>query len=134
MARKPLPTREAPSKNLRFSFEFYDTLRPEYCLSNWTPEQILLTLHRLKDVSAKTLKELVAQRHTYHFYETAWEQTIEPKGFLDPRVNQLDPFHFALLGVNGQKARIYGALAEDTCYIVWFDLYHHIWPTFQKHT
>lgn len=77
---------------------------------------------------------MIAQRGTYHFYPTDWQRTIEPRGFPDPRANALDPFHFALIGVNGQKARVYGALSGDTFFIVWFDLDHRIWPTFKKHT
>lgn len=131
---RALPGPALPASKLQFSFEFYDTDRPEYCLSSWSQEQIRGTLVRLKDLSTKTLKEIVAQRKTYHFYETIWERTIEPQGFSDPRIKELDPFHFALLGVNGQKARVYGALANDTFYVVWFDLEHAIWPTFKKHT
>lgn len=49
-------------------------------------------------------------------------------------MNLLEPFHFALLGVNGQLTRVFGAYSSGTFYIVWFDLDHMIWPSELKHT
>jgi hypothetical protein len=119
---------------LVFSFEFYDTTRPEYCLSSWNSSEILRTLACLKDLSTKTLAEILTQRRVYHFYETFWERTVEPRGFPDERANALDAFHFALIGVNEQRARVFGALSGHTFYIVWFDRDHLILPARLKHT
>jgi len=70
----------------------------------------------------------------YHFAEVDWACTTERSGFPEDAANQMSAFHFALLGVNGQCARVYGAYSENTFYIVWFDRNHEIWPTPLRHT
>ncbi len=120
-------------EKLKFSFEYYDTSN-KYCLSSWTKEQIKGSLARLKDISSKSFNLLKQDSRTYHFNEVIWEKTIEKNGFPDQRTKNLAAFHFALLGVNGQLARIYGAYSQGTFYIVWFDLNHDIWPTPLKYT
>lgn len=119
---------------LSFSFEYYDAGHEEYCLSAWNKEQILKTLGRLKDISTKTFNEMQRDRRVYHFGEVFWEKTIHKTGFDNPSVNRLPAFHFALLGVNGQLARVYGAYSQGVFYIVWFDLTHKIWPTPLRNT
>ncbi|MBU0580865.1 MAG: hypothetical protein KKA19_06780 [Candidatus Margulisbacteria bacterium] len=122
------------NKNIKFSFEFYDTGESKYCISKWKEHQILETLKRLKDINQKTFYEMSTGGRTYHFHPVCWESTVEKKGFSNLKVNQLEAFQFGLLGVNGQKARVFGGYADNTFYIVWFDLEHKIWPTFKKHT
>ncbi len=120
-------------KKIRFSFEYYDEGHPEYCLSNWGKEQIVLTFKRLKDINSKNLLELQTQQ-PYRFHEVDWSKTIYKKGFTNPTVNCLSPFQFALVGVNGRLARVFGAFAEGIFYLVWFDLKHKIWPVTLKRT
>ena len=115
-------------EKLKFSFEFYDTDNDEYCLSTWDKEQTGKALECLKDISTKSYDDLSRGRKTYHFGEVAWEKTIKKRGFPDARANNLPPFHFALVGVNG-RARVYGAFSTGIFYIIWFDLEHLIWPT-----
>ena len=117
---------------ITFSFEYCDSTK-DYCLSAWGKDRIFATLNRLKEISGKTFHELNRDR-VLHFRQVFWEKTIEKNGFPDKRVSEFEPFHFALLGVNGQKARVYGGYADGVFYIVWFDLEHKIWPTFLKHT
>jgi hypothetical protein len=119
---------------LVFSFEFHDITRPEYCLSSWSSSEIRRTLECLKDISSKPLSEILSQRRVYHFYDTSWERTVEPGSFPNERANALQAFHFALVGVNQQKARVYGALQKNIFYIVWFDRDHLIQPVPLKHT
>jgi len=114
MPRQGFRPPEQPS-NIQFSFEFYDTTG-KYSMSGWTKSQIHTALVRLKELCAMTLAEFAVQRRQFHFYETAWEKTVENHVFPDQRVNTLDPFHFALVGVNGQKARVYGALAAGAVF------------------
>lgn len=122
------------SQKIKFSFEYYDLSRPEYCLSEWQTEQIKKALERLKDINTKSFLDLRKDRVVYHFGEVIWEKTIEKNGFTDPRLKPMAPFHFSLLNVNGQKTRVYGAYSEGTFYIVWFDLEHIIWPSFLRNT
>lgn len=121
------------NKNIKFSFEFYDC-SGKYCLSCWPQEKIKKTLERLKDINAKTYKDIMIGRGVYHFGEVDWSKTIEKNGFPDKRIAGLPAFHFSLLGVNNQLARIFGAYSADIFYIVWFDLNHIIWPTEKKNT
>lgn len=125
-----------PPEKIKFSFEYYDASEnTKYCLSDWSKEQIKEALSRLKDINTKTFKELnTFGRRVYHFGEVYWERTVEKSGFPDPRLKYLSPFHFALLGVNGQLTRVYGAYSSGTFYIVWFDLNHEIWPSTLKNT
>ena len=123
----------APAEGLKFSFQFYDK-SDKYCFSCWEKGKIREALLRLRDISEKRLGELFSSREVLHFYPVYWSQTIEKNGFPDEKANSLEPYHFSLLGVNGQKARVYGALARDTFYIVWFDFDHKIWPVIKKHT
>ena len=116
---------------LKFSFEFYDC-SGKYCISDWSREEIKKSLVRLKDINTKSFRELSKQRGVYHFGEVDWSQTIEKSGFPDKRVNDMYPFHFALLGVKNQLTRVFGAYSTGIFYIVWFDLEHIIWPT-EKH-
>lgn len=138
MARKGKPEKESesaiPRGKLNFSFEFFDTETTKYCLSNGTPEQIKAALARLKETNGKTLLELLRESKVRHFHEVDWDQTTEPDGFPDPRAMEMQAFQFALLGVNGQLTRVYGALSRDTFYIVWIDWNHEIWPSLKKHT
>lgn len=121
------------TKKLRFSFEYYDTACDEFCLSRFKPDQIRKALARLKDINSKTYLELRKGRRVYHFNQVDWGQTIK-KGFPDSRLEEWPAFHFALVGVNRQKARVFGALYLDTFYIVWFDLNHEIWPSPLRYT
>lgn len=132
-SRVPEPKVAAPSQ-IKFSFEFYDTESDQYCLSKFTNDQVKLAMHRLKDVSSKSFHELKQQGKVLHFGPVLWERTIIPAGFGQPKLEQLEPFHFALLGVNGQLARVYGAYGSGIFYIVWFDLDHLIWPTPLRNT
>ncbi len=123
------------SQKIRFSFEYYDDRESNcYCISSWSKEQIKKTLNRLKDISLKSYNDLMQGGRVLHFGEVDWSKTTERGGFPFPAVNNLQPFHFALLGVNGQMARVYGAYSQGTFYIVWFDLNHEIWPTPLRHT
>lgn len=127
------PIAEIPDSHIKFSFKFYDTKNQKYCISTWKSKEIALTLERLKDVSSKTFAEIIG-RNTYKFHRVKWEQTKHKDGFPDTEVNTLTPFQFALVGVNGQKARVFGAYAENIFYIVWFDLNHDIWSSPKKNT
>lgn len=122
------------SQKLKFSFEYYDNSSDKYCLSCWTRDQIRKSLLRIQDICTKTFLELRRDSAQYHFYETEWHKTIKPLGFPNPALKALPSFHFSLLGVNGQKARVFGAYGNDTFYIVWFDLNHEILPVALKHT
>lgn len=132
----PLQELEQRHKNqkLSFSFEFYDFKNKKYSLLKWSNEQILNTIARLKDINTKTFNEMRKQSRVYSFGEVDWSRTIFPRGFTNPMVNNLPAFHFALLGVNGQLARVFGGYAQGIFYIVWFDLNHEIWSTPLKHT
>ncbi|MDP3992689.1 MAG: hypothetical protein Q8Q05_00500 [bacterium] len=121
-------------QKFNFSFQYYDMSSDKYCLSKWTSQQIRKCLDRLKDVSNKTFNELSASGNIYHFHQVVWERTTEKNGFPRCGVELFDPFQLALIGVNGQLARVYGAYSQGTFYIVWFDLNHGIWPSALKHT
>lgn len=122
------------SFKLRFSFEYYDKTSNEYCLSCWDQQQIRNTLLQLQDICTKSFKDLLNESRVRHFSQVDWKQTTKKDGFPDKRVNNLPAFHFALLGVNKQLARVFGAYSEGTFYIVWFDLNHDIWPSPLKNT
>lgn len=119
-------------KKIKFSFEYYDSGNKDYCLSNWDKRQILKTLERFKDINSKNYFELIKQSRVLHFHPVDWKNTIHKKGFTNQAVSNLEPFQFALLGVNEQKARVFGAYYQGTFYIVWFDLDHKICPIFPK--
>jgi len=127
-----IPNHILPATNLRFSFEFYDTSCDKYCLSSWSKEQIAEALKRLKEICDKKFNELHGDR-VLGFKPVDWTQTIEKK-FPSTKANLLEAFHFSLIGINNQKARVYGAYGDNTFFIVWFDIDHKIWPTFKKNT
>lgn len=133
-SKTQVPTASFAGDKLKFSFEFYDTDNDEYCISKWDQAQIRRTLTYFKDVSIKSINDLRRGRQTYHFSEVIWEKTIKRQGFPIAAANNLPPYHLALVGVNGQKARVYGALYTNIFYIIWFDLKHLIWPTPLKNT
>ena len=126
----PIPPKE---KRIKFSFRFYDISQNNYCISKWEQDKIAKALGRLQEISDKTYSELYRDKSTYHFHSVDWSQTRKD-GFPSNGANSLEPFQFTLLGVNGQKARVYGALSQNTFYIVWFDVDHKICPTLKKHT
>lgn len=131
------PLTELPeNRKITFSFEYYDTSCDNYCISNqkWNRQQIKRTLYCLSDVSSKSFNQLRREKREYHFNEVDWKSTIKKSGFPSPTVNQMSPFHFSLIGVNGQLARVYGSYYQGIFYIVWFDLEHEIWPVELKHT
>jgi len=119
-------------EKIKFSFEFYDS-SGKYCLSNWSKDEVKKSLERLKEVNSKSFNDLARQRSTYHFYQTDWSKCTE-NCFPDSRANALPSFHFSIVGVNNQKARVFGAYQAGIFYIVWFDLEHKIWPTEKKRT
>jgi hypothetical protein len=132
--RSIAPPAVVADDHVRFSFEFYDTSDTRYCLSRATAEQVRRTLARLKEVNQNSVAELRQKSDVYHFHAVDWDRTAEPQGFPDSRLLALPSYQFALLGVNQQRARVYGVLHGNTFYIVWFDLDHAIWPSFKKHT
>jgi len=121
-------------EKIKFSFRYYDTTCNDFCLSSWGSIKIAETLKKLQDINNKTYNEINSGRTTYHFHPVSWEQTIKKNGFPLTEVNRLSAFQFALIGVNSGKARVYGALYQNTFFIVWFDLEHTIWPSFKSHT
>lgn len=129
-----IPEPKPPEEQINFSFRYYDTRNNKYCISCWEKHLIAKALNALKDISNKTYGEINHSRTTYHFYPVRWEQTIEKSGFPCRGANELEAFHFALVGVNGQLARVYGSLYKNTFYIIWFDLNHIIWPSFKSYT
>lgn len=129
-----LPTSLSATEKLRFSFEYYDKNSDEYCLSSWQQKDIRVALLRLQDICTKSYNDLARERKVYHFYEVIWEKTIKKTGFPDKRLENLSAFHIGLLGINNQKARVFGAYSSGTFYIVWFDFNHTIWPVELKHT
>lgn len=129
----PSPILPANQK-LAFSFEYYDNNSTRYCMSKWSESQIREAILRLQNISTKSFNDLTRERGVYHFGEVDWSKTNEKGGFPDWRVNRLPAFHFALLNVNHQLARVFGAYSSGVFYIVWFDLNHQIWPSFLKHT
>lgn len=130
----PDPSEVINDKDLKFSFKYYDTQCNDFCISTWGKDKISATLKALQDINNKTYSDLLQGSAVYHFHQVYWEQTTKKQGFPSVQANQFDAFQFALIGVNGQKARVYGALAKSTFYVVWFDLEHNIWPSFKKHT
>lgn len=121
-------------QKIKFSFEYYDLSREDYCLSGWQREQIKKTLGRLKDINTKSFQDLSKERFVYHFGEVDWSRTTEKNGFTDTRLKSMPAFHFSLLGVNNQKTRVFGAYSAGVFYIVWFDLNHQIWPSALRNT
>lgn len=134
--RKPAQTAPVEVKNLTFSFQYYDTDKGnEFCLADWDKEDIRFTLARLKEICSKTIQEIMRGAGTYHFYETNWGKSpIFPNGFSARALNDLPPFHFSIVGLNHNKARVFGALSGLTFYIVWFDFEHEIIPSALKNT
>ena len=125
------------SLNLAFSFEYYDISNDSlFCISDWAKDDIKHTLARLRDICTKTLFDMQRERKVYHFTPTDWSKSMYPGGFPDPikSLNNLDPFHFAILGLNHQKARVFGAVAGSIFYVVWFDRDHDILPYILKNT
>ncbi len=127
---------EDKSDKIKFSFEYYDTRSDKYCISCWGKERIKKSLERLRDINTKSFLDLSngRNREVYHFAQVIWEKTIQKNGFPDLRVKNMAPFHFALLGVNEQKARVYGVYSSGTFYFIWFDLIYTIWPIKLKNT
>ena len=135
--KSPLPTGEASvlNRELLFSFKYYDERNDQqYCLSKFEKDQVRTTLERLKEVSKTTVNELRQKRQFYHFHEVDWRSTTIKDGFVNSELRLLEPFQFSLINVNGQKARVFGAMSHFTFYIVWFDLNHKIWPSFKRNT
>jgi len=125
---KHVPESDLPSKRIKFSFRYYDVTSDRYCLSCWPRQEIRKTLGRLREIGEKTYSEMCADGEVLHFHEVDWQQTTETRGFPDHDAGTMPPFQFALLGVNHQKARVFGALSGDTFYIVWFDKDHRVYP------
>ena len=119
-------------QKLKFSFEFYDGNK--YCLSSWGEQDVKNTLLRLQEINKISFNDLLQRSKIFHFHEIYWSQTNEKNGFSNSEINVLSPFQFSILGVNNQKARVYGAYAEGVFYIVWFDYDHKITPSYKKHT
>lgn len=132
--KKESPFASVERGKLSFSFEFFDTSTECYCFSNGTPEQIKKAMARLRQLSEKTFSELLAEKKVLHLHPVDWDKTTKPEGFPDAKAMEMEAFQFALLGVNGQLTRVYGALSRDTFYIVWIDWNHEIWPTLKRHT
>lgn len=135
MTKRKIADQEPPAElKVSFSFAFYDTDDDTYCLSQFSNDQVKKAMGRLKDISGKTFNELQQQKKVLHFGQVFWDRTIKPNGFENSVLDDLDPFHFSLLGVNGQLTRVYGAYANGVFFIVWFDLDHKIWPTPLRNT
>ena len=119
---------------LTFSFQYYDVNSDgKYCISRFDELQIKEAMARLKEISSKTLSEILSQR-SYHAHAVSWEKTTEKNGFGSSHVGEMYPFQFALPNVNQSMCRVFGAISGSVFYVVWFDLNHEIWPTKLKNT
>jgi hypothetical protein len=127
---------QAPPAKITFSFEFYDMSEDTYCISKWTQEQIRQALARLSDINSKTFNELRSAHYVYHFHEVEWARTAKKNGFTSDKAKHLNEtaWQIALLNVNQQMTRVFGAYVNSVFYIVWFDLNHEIWPTQLRNT
>lgn len=134
--QEPIVSSKIP--NVNFSFQYYDTSDSNrFCLSQWSGDDVKTTLLRLKDICEKSFSEVVRQRQVYHFFPTDWSVSkIFPDGFPAAMagLNSLDPFHFMIVGLNNQRARVFGAVSGSTFYVVWFDYNHEIIPSNLKNT
>lgn len=119
---------------MRFSFEYYDLASTRYCLSQADPGQVRTIMERLGQINAKTFQELSRENKVWHFHPVDWEKTREKRGFPARALDDFEPFQIALLGVNGQLTRMYGAYSANVFYVVWFDLHHAIWPSHLRNT
>jgi hypothetical protein len=124
-----------PPGKLSLSFEYYDDQAVRsYCLSKWQETEIALTLTRLKQVCQNNFHELCRQAKVYHFHPVDWSKTNEKDGFPNKSLKELDAYQFSILGVNNQKARVYGAYYKGIFFVVWFDYDHKITPSILKNT
>ena len=131
---REIPTPQLPTdETIKFSFRCYDETG-KFCLSKWGEANVLMVLKRLKELNKKTYNELLRDRSGYHFHSVNWDNTTEKNGFSDIYLKDKEAFQVALLGINNQKARMYGAFERNVFYIVWFDLEHQITPSTLKHT
>lgn len=124
-----VPPSSLPKQRIKFSFRYYDTTSDRYCLSCWKREEIKKTLGRLREIGEKTYSDMCTDREVLHFHEVDWQRTSETHGFPESDTRSMSPFQFAVLGVNHQRARVFGALSDDTFYIVWFDKDHSIYKS-----
>lgn len=119
---------------VQFSFLHYDLERTEYCFSLGEIHDIRRSLEVFKDYNGKTWIELLRDRSTLHLHEVDWSATKEPKGFQNQAIEEAAAFQFALIGVNNQKARVFGIFEDPVFYIVWIDWNHQIQPSKKKNT
>jgi hypothetical protein len=131
---KTIPTPKLPEdETIKFSFRCYDE-SGKFCLSKWEKEDVSKVLKRLKELNRKTYGELHREKTVYHFHPVDWNTTTEKSGYADNYLKDKEPFQIALIGINNQKARMYGAFERNIFYIVWFDFEHLITPSVLKHT
>ena len=122
------PVRATSPEPLTFSFAYYDVNKERgYCLSSWPEQEIAQSLVRLREISTMSRPQLTQGGKTYRFHPVDWEETTEKGGFPTGVPAYMEPYQFALVGVNGKKARVFGGVYKNTFYIVWFDHDHKIW-------
>ena len=128
-----IPAPPQTPQKLAFSFQFYDDRdESKYCLSAWEQTEIKMALKRLKEISALNHNEMQQRSRVLHFHAVDWSQASETK--FPNGAPSKEAYQFSLQGINGQKARVFGAYYQGVFHIVWFDREHSVWPTELKNT
>jgi hypothetical protein len=115
-----------------FSFKYYDN-NEKWCISCWKKDEIKTALKRFQEINNNQVPILKIGK-TWHFHPIRWEETIYPKGFTNPLLNEMEAWQIALPSVKKSLTRVYGVIQQNIFYIVWFDLNHDICPTTLKNT
>lgn len=119
--------KESDIPEIVFSFRYYDTNseNDKWCMSCWNKNEIKTALKQLKEINQN--KRTTLKGRAWHFHPVIWKETIYPKGFTNSLLGEMEAWQIALPSVKQSLTRVFGVVAKNIFYIVWFDLNHDIW-------
>lgn len=125
-----IPKRTPPLHDLHpyFSFRYYHQEHKKYNFNDFSRDEFLRLVDRLRELSQFTWKQiLIDHSRFWHAHEVNWSKTDEQNGFahLEAKLQGYPPYQLKMF----EECRIFGFINNDNIFkIVWIDRHHEISP------
>jgi hypothetical protein len=129
LSKYPVVVDEAPLYAVHpyFSFRYYHSNHKDFTFAEFTKDEFLRFVQKLKDLSQNTWKQiLIDQSKFWHAHKVDWSETTIPSGFshLPQALKESPVYQFKVF----EGCRVFGFFNPDNVFkIVWIDKRHKIY-------
>lgn len=123
------PPRVPKSKNIQFSFMFYDPNHDTSKKTTFVKKYPKIFVAKLKELEDWTVEKFVHFRDkNYHIHSIDWKDTsVKYTGFNLASEYDECAWQFSISGSN-KYGRVTGFLIANVFYVVWLDPEHKVYP------